>query len=122
MHNIVLTVIICSLNILWLIVVQLLNVVPDGSNLEHELLSELFIYDEALLIVADSKLVFLVHGVAVEETSSSKAREILAIGVASEDEAFSTETKGLVWIVIHASTFAHLVVAKAQGLARHVGD
>lgn len=122
MHDIVFTIIICSFNILWLVVIELLNVVPDGSDLEHELLPELFIDDEAFLVVADSELVFLVHGIAVEETSSSKAREIFAVGVASEDEAFCTETKRLVWIVIHTSTFAHLVVAKAQCLARHIRD
>ena len=87
MDYIVFTSVECSLDILGIVVIDSLNVVSNEANLVHEFLAESLVDHQAFLVVAASEALFLVHGVTIEETSSSEPWEIFTVRIRSEDEA-----------------------------------
>ena len=79
MNDIVFVIVEAALDILWFIVVDLLNMLTDVSNSGHEGISELLVNDQSFLIVADAELCLFVHGVRVEKASTCKTGKILAV-------------------------------------------
>ena len=121
LNNVVFILVEASLDILRLIVINLLDVMTNDTDFVHEGVSELLVHNEPLLVVADSESGFFSHGVRVEKTCTGEAWKIFTVGVTTEDESGSSETKGLVRVTVDLRLLRLLVVTEANGLTRHVG-
>jgi len=79
LHNIEFTAHVCAFDVLRFIIVNLFDMMPNESNGLHEIVLKVIIQQQLLLIVVDSELRFLIHGVAVKETGACESWQILAV-------------------------------------------
>ena len=79
LNHIELIVIVCTLNVLRDLPVEILDGHSNLRDFRHEIASEALVVQEALLVVLNPEFLGLSHCVAIKESSSSEPRQVLRI-------------------------------------------
>ena len=122
LHHIEPSIVVGALYVLGQVVVELLNLDPDLSYVIHEIEPEGLVSEQLLLVVSYSEFRCIMHGVAIEKSSSCETCQVLTIRVTPKDKARGLQPNRLVREGVDMSLLGSLIIGKAEGLAGHLGD